>query len=70
MERFIRLGKPVQPALMPRAEGPQLLAALGEQATVPRHVNVLQHMQGYFRDKLPDEDRRELEARPPRSAPW
>jgi uncharacterized protein YbgA (DUF1722 family)/uncharacterized protein YbbK (DUF523 family) len=39
----------------------RLLAALVEQATVPRHVNVLQHMLGYFRERLPDGDRRELE---------
>jgi uncharacterized protein YbgA (DUF1722 family)/uncharacterized protein YbbK (DUF523 family) len=39
----------------------RLLAALSEQATVPRHVNVLQHMLGYFRDCLPDGERRELE---------
>lgn len=39
----------------------RLLAALGEQATVPRHVNVLQHMLGYFRERLPEAERRELE---------
>jgi uncharacterized protein YbgA (DUF1722 family)/uncharacterized protein YbbK (DUF523 family) len=40
----------------------RLLSALSEQATVPRHVNVLQHMLGYFKDRLPDSDRREMES--------
>ena len=37
-----------------------LLAAMAELATVARHVNVLQHMQGYFRETLDGADRREL----------
>jgi uncharacterized protein YbgA (DUF1722 family)/uncharacterized protein YbbK (DUF523 family) len=36
------------------------LAALTEPATVPRQVNVLQHMQGYFRDVADDGERRAL----------
>ena len=39
----------------------RLLEAMSEHATVPRQVNVLQHMLGYFRERLPDGDRRELE---------
>ncbi len=38
----------------------RLLSALCEQATVPRQVNVLQHMQGYFKEKLSDDERKEL----------
>jgi uncharacterized protein YbgA (DUF1722 family)/uncharacterized protein YbbK (DUF523 family) len=37
-----------------------LLEALTEQATVPRHVNVLLHMQGYFKDTLSADERLEL----------
>jgi uncharacterized protein YbgA (DUF1722 family)/uncharacterized protein YbbK (DUF523 family) len=38
----------------------QLLAALAVPATRGRHVNVLQHVAGYFKE-IPREDRRELE---------
>lgn len=37
-----------------------LLDALSEQATVPRHVNVLQHMQGFFKETLSEDERKEL----------
>ncbi len=37
-----------------------LLEAMSEPATVPRHVNVLQHMQGYFKTTLSDDERQEL----------
>jgi len=40
--------------------GALFMAALTRPATRGRHVNVLQHMAGYFKD-LPKEDRRELE---------
>ena len=36
------------------------LAVLAEPATVGRHVNVLQHMQGYFTEQLTPQDREEL----------
>lgn len=38
------------------------LGALQRLATVGRQVNVLQHIAGYFRKRLDDADRRELEA--------
>jgi uncharacterized protein YbgA (DUF1722 family)/uncharacterized protein YbbK (DUF523 family) len=38
----------------------RLLAVLFELATVGRHVNVLQHMQGYFSEKLTAQERDEL----------
>ncbi len=49
----------------PRADveaeyGQSFMRALEEKATVRRHVNVLQHMAGYFRDVGTDEERAEL----------
>lgn len=38
------------------------MEALSKIATAARHVNVLQHMAGYFRDRLDAESRRELAA--------
>ena len=38
----------------------QLLAVMSEPATVGRHVNVLQHMQGYFSEQLTPMEREEL----------
>jgi uncharacterized protein YbgA (DUF1722 family)/uncharacterized protein YbbK (DUF523 family) len=43
------------------AYGALLMEALRVPATRGRHVNVLQHMLGYFRDVLPAAERRELE---------
>lgn len=37
-----------------------LLEALGKPATVARNVNVLQHMAGYFRQHISQDERREL----------
>ncbi len=51
-------GNPVEAA---RTYEARLLAALGETATVPRQVNVLQHMQGYFKEHLTAAERKELE---------
>jgi uncharacterized protein YbgA (DUF1722 family) len=38
----------------------RLLAAMAEPATPGRHVNVLQHMQGYFSEQLTPQEREEL----------
>jgi len=38
----------------------RLLAVMAEPATVGRHVNALQHMQGYFGDRLSAQERDEL----------
>ena len=38
----------------------RFLAAMAERATTGRHVNVLQHMQGYFTEHLSPEEREEL----------
>lgn len=50
---------------VPRAEFAQryqtrFMEALGHRATTRRHVNVLSHAAGYFRDKATPEERREL----------
>jgi len=51
-------GRPIRQVADEYGEG--FMAALKKPATRGRHVNVLQHMAGYFKD-LPKEDRRELE---------
>jgi len=51
-------GRPV--AALAEAYGVLFMAALARPATRGRHVNVLQHMVGYFK-ALPGEERRELE---------
>jgi len=38
----------------------RFLAIMAEHATVGRHVNVLQHMQGYFSEQLTPQEREEL----------
>jgi uncharacterized protein YbgA (DUF1722 family)/uncharacterized protein YbbK (DUF523 family) len=38
----------------------RFLAVMAEHATVGRHVNVLQHMQGYFSEQLTPQEREEL----------
>jgi uncharacterized protein YbgA (DUF1722 family) len=40
----------------------RFMSALKKLATPPRHVNVMQHMLGYFRDHLEEVARRELAA--------
>jgi uncharacterized protein YbgA (DUF1722 family) len=52
---------------LPRAElraryERELMAALARPATRGRHVNVLHHIAGYFRDRLDEPSRRELAA--------
>ena len=58
-----RLVAAAVPANLPQtvaAYETRYLAALAECATVGRHVNVLQHMQGYFSEQLTPEEREEL----------
>lgn len=58
-----RLAASASPANLPEtlaAYETRFLAALAECATVGRHVNVLQHMQGYFTEQLTPEEREEL----------
>jgi uncharacterized protein YbgA (DUF1722 family)/uncharacterized protein YbbK (DUF523 family) len=47
-------------AELERRYGTMLTQALRERATVPRHVNVLQHLAGYFKDRLDSAGRQEL----------
>jgi uncharacterized protein YbgA (DUF1722 family)/uncharacterized protein YbbK (DUF523 family) len=58
-----RLVAAAAPANLPQtvaAYETRFLAALAECASVGRHVNVLQHMQGYFSEQLTPEEREEL----------
>jgi uncharacterized protein YbgA (DUF1722 family)/uncharacterized protein YbbK (DUF523 family) len=48
-------------ALRERYEN-EFMAALGRPATAARHTNVLQHMAGYFRDRLDSASRQELQS--------
>jgi uncharacterized protein YbgA (DUF1722 family)/uncharacterized protein YbbK (DUF523 family) len=65
-ERYRRLGRLVAGARgMPRRNLEQryvaeLMEALAELATTRRHTNVLQHMAGYFKDRLDAASKREL----------
>jgi uncharacterized protein YbgA (DUF1722 family)/uncharacterized protein YbbK (DUF523 family) len=65
---YTELGRMVaQASTIPRAElrdryEREFMEALRKNATVARHVNVLQHMAGYFRDRLDAASRRELAA--------
>ncbi|MFO7536314.1 MAG: DUF523 and DUF1722 domain-containing protein [Kiritimatiellia bacterium] len=54
-------GAKVDPVETARIYEIRLLAALAETATVPRQVNVLQHMQGYFKEHLTAAERKEME---------
>jgi uncharacterized protein YbgA (DUF1722 family) len=64
---YRELGRMVASAAdQPRAElatryAEQFMAALQELATPQRHVNVLQHIAGYFKKTLDDASRRELQ---------
>ena len=63
---YQRLGRMVAGArALPRAELRQryeseFMGALRQMATTKRHLNVLQHVVGYFRKQLDDDSRREL----------
>lgn len=65
-QAYQQLGRLVaQVKALPRAElrdryEREFMAALSKLATPGRHVNVLQHILGYFRDDLDDAPRREL----------
>ena len=67
-QAYQALGRLVAEAkLVPRAElrdryEAEFMGALGETATTKRHVNVLQHMTGYFSKQLDSESRQELQS--------
>lgn len=50
--------RPIGEVVEPYAGG--LMAALATKATVKRHVNVLQHLAGYFKDRLDARGKQEL----------
>ena len=58
--RLVAAAAPANLAETVAAYETRYLAALAECATVGRHVNVLQHMQGYFSEQLTPEEREEL----------
>ena len=58
--RLVARGKQVPRAELAERYSELYLGALSHLATVKRHVNVLQHMAGYFKKQLPDAERDEL----------
>ncbi len=54
-----RAGSEPLDGLVPRYRD-ELMHALSRPARVPRHVNVLQHLMGYLRDRLDQDDRAEI----------
>jgi uncharacterized protein YbgA (DUF1722 family)/uncharacterized protein YbbK (DUF523 family) len=60
--RLVAVGKTMPRATLRQRYQSGFMAALAQLATVGRHVNVLQHIAGYFREQLDPADRRELES--------
>ena len=60
--RLVAVGKTLPRATLRERYQSGFMAALAQLATVGRHVNVLQHIAGYFREQLDPADRRELES--------
>lgn len=60
--RFVAGAKGVARGEIRRHYEDRFMAALKRLATPARHVNVMQHMAGYFRSHLDDESRREMAA--------
>lgn len=58
--RLVAAAAPANLAETVTAYETRFLAAMAECATIGRHVNVLQHMQGYFTEQLTPEEREEL----------
>ena len=58
--RVVAQGKKATRAALRDDYGRLFMGAMGHKATVGRHYNVLQHMAGYFKDRLEEESRREL----------
>ncbi len=58
--RYVADAKKVPRADFHRHYEARFMSALKKRATPPRHVNVMQHMLGYFREHLEDSARREL----------
>jgi uncharacterized protein YbgA (DUF1722 family)/uncharacterized protein YbbK (DUF523 family) len=60
MGRLVAQGKAMAPAELCDRYLALLAKALGQKATVRKHVNVLQHMMGYFKKQLSADEKQEL----------
>jgi uncharacterized protein YbgA (DUF1722 family)/uncharacterized protein YbbK (DUF523 family) len=60
MGRLVAQGKEMPPAELYSRYEAQLLEALRLKPTVKKHVNVLQHMMGYFKKVLTSDEKQEL----------
>jgi uncharacterized protein YbgA (DUF1722 family)/uncharacterized protein YbbK (DUF523 family) len=58
--RYVAEAKKIPRAKLRDEYEPRFMSALKKLATPPRHVNVMQHMLGYFRKHLAESARREL----------
>jgi uncharacterized protein YbgA (DUF1722 family)/uncharacterized protein YbbK (DUF523 family) len=58
--RVVAQGKKATRAALRDDYGRLFMQAMALKATVGKHYNVLQHMAGYFKDRLEEESRREL----------
>jgi uncharacterized protein YbgA (DUF1722 family)/uncharacterized protein YbbK (DUF523 family) len=58
--RYVAEAKKIPRAEFRREYETRFMSALKKLATPPRHVNVMQHMLGYFRDRIDAAPRREL----------
>jgi len=58
--RLVARAKEVPPEELAETYQRTFMTALGELASVGRHVNVLQHCQGYFRERIDADERAEL----------
>ncbi len=60
MGKLVAGVKHIDPETFYRQYESSLMAALRLKATVPKNMNVLQHMMGYFRDQLSKDEKQEL----------
>jgi len=60
MGRLLAEGRHRKPPALADAYEKSLMEAMVERATIRRHVNVLQHMLGYFRDAMPADEKQEV----------
>ena len=62
MGSLVAMARPSQLAELMRAYRRSFMSALAAPATRPKHVNVLQHIAGYFKRSVSDQARREIAA--------
>jgi uncharacterized protein YbgA (DUF1722 family) len=58
--RIVAQAKEIPRGELPARYGEIFMRAMGKPATLGKQTNVLQHMAGYFKDTLPDEEKAEL----------